>query len=70
VTVLLRAALTGAATGCRTFTGLAPLVLATPPRPVTQPDRMLSTGWVKGPGGVAGRQELTLGFARAAIAEV
>jgi hypothetical protein len=47
VTALLRAALAGAATGGRAFTGVAALVLATPARPATQPDRALSLSWVK-----------------------
>jgi uncharacterized membrane protein len=48
VTALSRAALAGAATGGRGFTGLAALALATPSGPATQPDRTLSVGWVQG----------------------
>ena len=47
MTALLRAALAGAASGERAFTGLAALTLATPPAAVSQPDRTLSAGRVK-----------------------
>jgi uncharacterized membrane protein len=60
VTALLRSALAGAATGCRAFTGVAALTLATPSRPVTQPDRLLSRGWVKGLAALLAVQELAL----------
>jgi uncharacterized membrane protein len=56
---LLQAALAGAATGCRSMTGLAALTLATPGRlDPTQPDRTLRKPWVKGLAGVAAAGEL------------
>jgi uncharacterized membrane protein len=60
VTALLRSALAGAATGCRAFTGVAALTLATPSRPVGQPDQLLSKGWVKGLAALLAVQELAL----------
>lgn len=60
VNVLARAALAGAATGARSFTGLAALTLATPPGPVTQPDRSLGKTWVKGLITLAASQELVM----------
>jgi uncharacterized membrane protein len=45
--VLARAALIGAATGSRSFTGMAALALTAPAAAVTQPDRTLGQGWVK-----------------------
>ncbi|HMH93742.1 MAG TPA: hypothetical protein VK586_22015 [Streptosporangiaceae bacterium] len=45
--VLARAALIGATTGSRSFTGMAALALATPASAATQPDRTLRKGWVK-----------------------
>ena len=42
-----RAALTGAASGSRSVTGLAALTLATPAAAVGQPDRTLDRSWVK-----------------------
>jgi uncharacterized membrane protein len=44
---LARAALIGAATGSRSFTGLAALVLTAPASAATQPDRTLRRSWVK-----------------------
>jgi uncharacterized membrane protein len=60
VNVLAPAALAGAATGARTFTGLAALTLATPPGSVTQPDRSLGQTWVKGLITLAAVQELVM----------
>ena len=60
VNVLARAALAGAATGARSFTGLAALTLATPSRSVTQPDRSLGQTWVKGLITLAAAQELVM----------
>ena len=60
VNVLARAALAGAATGARSFTGLAALTLATPPGSVTQPDRSLGQTWVKGLIALAAAQELVM----------
>jgi uncharacterized membrane protein len=60
VTALLRSALAGAATGGRAFTGVAALTLATPSRPLTQPDQLLSKGWVKGLAALLAVQELAL----------
>jgi uncharacterized membrane protein len=45
--ILARAALIGAATGSRSFTGMAALALATPASAATQPDRALRKSWVK-----------------------
>ena len=56
----VRAALAGAATGARSFTGLAALTLATPPGSATQPDRALSLPWVKGLVTLAAVQELVM----------
>jgi uncharacterized membrane protein len=44
---LARAALIGAATGSRSFTGMAALALATPAAAATQPDLTLRKSWVK-----------------------
>jgi uncharacterized membrane protein len=44
---LARAALIGAATGSRSFTGMAALALAPPAAASTQPDRTLRAGWMK-----------------------
>jgi uncharacterized membrane protein len=44
---LARAVLIGAATGSRSFTGMAALTLATPASAATQPDRTLRNSWVK-----------------------
>ena len=44
---LARPALIGAATGSRSFTGLAALALATPAYAATQPDLTLGKSWVK-----------------------
>jgi uncharacterized membrane protein len=44
---LARPALIGAATGSRSFTGLAALALATPASASAQPDRTLGRTWVK-----------------------
>lgn len=60
MTALLRSVLAGAATGCRAFTGVAALTLATPSRPVGQPDQLLSKGWVKGLAALLAVQELAL----------
>lgn len=60
MTALLRAALAGAATGGRGFTGLAALTLATPSLPVAQPDRTLSTGWAKGAATFLAASEMVL----------
>jgi uncharacterized membrane protein len=60
VTALLRSALAGAATGGRAFTGVAALTLATPSRPLTQPDQLLSKRWVKGLAALLAVQELAL----------
>ena len=57
---LARAALAGAATGARSFTGLAALTLATPPGSATQPDRLLGHTWVKGLFTLAAAQELVM----------
>ncbi|MGA2825231.1 MAG: hypothetical protein ABSF03_03850 [Streptosporangiaceae bacterium] len=56
----VRAALAGAATGARSFTGLAALTLATPPGSAAQPDRALSLPWVKGLVTLAAAQELVM----------
>jgi len=53
-------ALAGAATGARSFTGLAALTLATRPGASTQPDRALGRPWVKVIAGLAGAQEYAL----------
>ena len=47
VEAALRASAAGAATGGRTFTGLAALVLVTPAGAMRQPDRTLGTVWAK-----------------------
>lgn len=60
MTALVRAALAGAATGARSFTGLAALTLATPRPSATQPDRSLSQPWVKGLITLAAAQELVM----------
>jgi uncharacterized membrane protein len=60
VNALARAALAGAATGARSFTGLAALTLATPRDSATQPDRALSHSWVKGLVTLAAAQELVM----------
>ena len=60
VTVLVRAALAGVATGARSFTGLAALTLATPPASTRQPDRCLRRPWVKGLVTLAAVQELVM----------
>jgi len=60
VNAFVRAALAGAATGARSFTGLAALTLATPPGSATQPDRALSLPWVKGLVTLAAAQELVM----------
>ncbi len=57
---LARAALAGAATGARSFTGLAALTLATPPGSAAQPDRSLGRPWVKGLVTLAAAQELVM----------
>ena len=57
---LARAALAGAATGARSFTGLAALTLATPAESATQPDRSLGHRWVKGLVTLAAAQELVM----------
>ena len=57
---LARAALAGAATGARSFTGLAALTLATPPGSAAQPDRSLGRTWVKGLVTLAAAQELVM----------
>jgi uncharacterized membrane protein len=57
---LARSALVGAATGGRTFTGLAALTLTTPAGPVGQPDRTLQKTWVKGLVVAAAVQELVM----------
>jgi len=60
VTVLVRAALAGVATGARSFTGLAALTLATPAASARQPDRCLRRPWVKGLVTLAAVQELVM----------
>ncbi len=60
MTELLRSALAGAATGCRAFTGVAALTLATPSKPPGQPDQLLSKRWVKSPAAALAVQELAL----------
>jgi uncharacterized membrane protein len=60
VTVLVRAALAGVATGARSFTGLAALTLATPAASARQPDRCLRRPWVKGLITLAAVQELVM----------
>jgi len=60
VNAFVRAALAGAATGARSFTGLAALTLATPPGSAAQPDRALSLPWVKGLVTLAAAQELVM----------
>ncbi len=60
VNVLVRAALAGAASGARTFTGLAALTLATPAASARQPDRSLRRPWVKGLVTLAAVQELVM----------
>ena len=57
---LARAAMLGAATGARSFTGLAGLVLATPGRARTQPDRTFRRPWVKALIGLGAVQELVM----------
>ena len=57
---LARAALAGAATGARSFTGLAALTLATPPGSASQPDRSLGRPRVKGLVALAAAQELVM----------
>jgi uncharacterized membrane protein len=57
---LVRSALTGAATGGRTFTGLAALTLTAPGGPAGQPDRTLQKTWVKGLITAAAVQELVM----------
>jgi uncharacterized membrane protein len=56
----LRSALAGAATGGRTFTGLAALTLSTPAPPVGQPDTVLAKPWVKALVGLIAAQELVI----------
>jgi len=55
-----RAALTGAATGARTFTGLAVLALKTPDEAPRQPDRLFRYPLAKGGIALAAVQELVL----------
>jgi uncharacterized membrane protein len=55
-----RSALAGAASGSRTFTGLAALALASPAGSPTQPDRTLEKHWVKGLIAVAAVQEIVM----------
>ena len=57
---LARAALAGAATGARSFTGLAAVTLATPPGSAAQPDRSLGRPLVKGLVTLAAAQELVM----------
>jgi uncharacterized membrane protein len=59
VRMLARAALVGAATGSRSLTGLAALILSAPAGSA-QPDRALGAGWVKGLAAVAAAQELVI----------
>jgi uncharacterized membrane protein len=55
---LARAALAGAATGCRSFTGLAALALTTPRAARSQPDRTLRRRWVRAVTTLGAVQEL------------
>lgn len=57
---LARAALIGAATGARTFTGLAVLALTAPKGAPRQPDRLLRSPRARGGVAVAALQELAL----------
>lgn len=54
------AVLAGAATGSRTFTGLAALTHATVATASGQPDRALRNGWIRGLVGAIAAQELVL----------
>ncbi|HEY2279095.1 MAG TPA: hypothetical protein VGI00_12115 [Streptosporangiaceae bacterium] len=54
----VHAALAGAATGCRSLTGLAALILATPGDAKRQPDRALGRPWVRVVAGLAATTEI------------
>jgi uncharacterized membrane protein len=55
----VHAALAGAATGSRSLTGLAALILATPGDAKRQPDRALGRPWVKAVAGLAATGEIS-----------
>jgi uncharacterized membrane protein len=55
----LHAALAGAASGSRSLTGLAALILATPGDAKRQPDRTLARPWVKAVAGLAATGEIS-----------
>ena len=55
----VHAALAGAASGSRSFTGLAALILATPGDAKRQPDRTLGRPWVKAVAGLAAAAEIS-----------
>jgi uncharacterized membrane protein len=57
---LVSAVLAGAATGARSFTGLAALTLAAPGGAATQPDRTLARPWAKAVAGALAAQECVL----------
>ncbi len=55
----VHAALAGAASGSRSLTGLAALILATPGDAKRQPDRTLGRPWVKAVAGLAATAEIS-----------
>ncbi len=55
----VHAALAGAASGSRSFTGLAALILTTPGDAKQQPDRTLARPWVKAVAGLAAAGEIS-----------
>ncbi len=57
---LAGSALAGAASGARSFTGVAALTLATRPGAPGQPDRFLGRPWIKAAAGVLAAQEYVL----------